>query len=136
MERSSKHGPMLDDAMKSETESVVRAGRESHVEEWREAEPSGEDEPEVKPVISGGLEPGTPDGMTRADVDLRAELAKHLRPSVFPATRDALVSTAMEEDAPARVVQLLEQLDDGGREYVNLQEVWTALGGHGEAHRS
>ena len=136
MERSTQHGPMLDDAMKKETESVVRAGRESHVEEWREAEPAGEDEPEIKPVIAGGIQPGTPEGMTPADVELRAELAKHLRPSIFPATREALVSTAMDEDAPGRIVQLLEQLDDGNRQYVNLQEVWTALGGHGEAHRS
>ncbi|MCA1824224.1 MAG: DUF2795 domain-containing protein [Mycobacteriales bacterium] len=135
MERSSQHGPALDDAMKRETESVVRGGRDSHVEEWREAEPSGEDEPTVAPVLAGGLEPGTPDGMTRADVEVRAELAKHLRPSAFPANRQMLVQTATEESAPAPVLELLRQLPDG-REFVNVQDVWSAIGGGTEEHRS
>lgn len=135
MERSSKHGPMLDEAMKHETESIVRSTRESHVEEWREAEPSGEDEPDVTPLLTGGVEPGTPDGMTPEDVELRAEVARFLRPSVFPAVRTVLVQTAVDEDAPARIVELLNRLADG-REYVNMQDVWASIGGGTEAHRS
>ena len=39
MERgSTKHGPMLDDELKHETEGMMRSGQPAHAEEFRETE--------------------------------------------------------------------------------------------------
>ena len=47
MESSDKHGPRKDEAMARETEALVRSGRTGRTEEWRDPEPSGEDQPEA-----------------------------------------------------------------------------------------
>jgi hypothetical protein len=89
LERSTKHGPALDDDLKHETEGLVRGGHSTRAAEWNDPEPSGEDQPD-------------------------ADRAVH---------------------APERVVSLVKNLPSD-REYSNLNEVWTALGGHVEERRS
>lgn len=108
MERSNKHGPRVDDAMSTETEALQRgAPVEPRVEESREKEPF--------------------DAAPTDDVELRSELAKRLRPSVFPADRTALEQVATDEQAPGYILGLLRRLPDETT-YGNTQEVWTALG--------
>jgi hypothetical protein len=129
-----KHSARLDDEMKHQTEGMVRAGRATRAEEWRDPEPSGEDEPDVDRAPDGTLTGGTPDGMTATDVELRSELASYLDRSTFPAVRTQLVDDALGNNAPDRVMDELRRLPDG-REYVNVNDVWAALGGGTEEHR-
>ena len=137
MERgNTKHGARLDEQLKHETDSLTHgAPVESRVEEWREAEPAGEDQPIPDARLVGGRDPGVGNGLSPDEVEARAELARHLRPSAFPANRTVLMSVAREEQAPEAVLDALRQLPDG-REYENMQAVWTALGGHVEDHRA
>jgi hypothetical protein len=136
MERGSdKHSPRLDEAMGAEVRGMMTAGRETRGEEWKSAEPSGEDQPEVDRVPDGTLAGGVPDGMTEEDVALRSEIAASLGKECWPCDAEALLVKAAEMNAPERVLNTLRTLP-AGREYANLQEVWAELsGGHVEAHR-
>jgi len=140
MERGDKHGPRLDNAMAGETEAISRAGHTGRAEESREPEPSGEGQPEVDYAAGAARPGGTPDGMTSADVEGRAELARFVRPSAFPATADELLRVAREEGAPDVVVGELERLRSGSnggeRRFENVQDVWRALGHGVETHRN
>ena len=131
---ASKHGPALDDELKHETEGMVRAGRSTRAEEWRDPEPSGEDEPDVDRAPDGTLAGGVPEGMTEADVERRSRLAAYLDRTAFPAVRQMLVDAAAANHAPDEIIAELERLPDG-REFVNVNDVWTTLGGGSEAHR-
>ena len=127
MERSSKHGFRIDDAMNAETESLQRgAPVESRVEEWREAEPSGEDQPVPDGILNGSRDPEN--GPGHDEIELRSELAKRLRASAFPANRQTLEDVAREEQAPGPILDLLRRLPDG-RTFENTADVWQALGG-------
>lgn len=128
MERSSKHGFRVDDAMSSETESLQRgAPMESRVQEWREAEPSGDDQPVADVILNGDAR--DPNGAPGHDeVELRSELAKRLRSSAFPANRQVLEDVAVEENAPGHILDLIRRLPDG-RTFENTADVWKALGG-------
>ena len=127
MERNNKHGFRVDDAMAAETDSLTRgAPIESRVEEWREAEPSGEDQP-VPDVILNGDARAT-DGIGHDEAELRSELAKRLRASAFPANRQQLEDVAREEQAPGPILDLLRRLPDG-RVFENTADIWRSLGG-------
>lgn len=135
MERGSdQHNQRLDDAMKSETQGMMKSGRDTHAEEWKSAEPSGEDQPDVDLAPNGTLAGGVPDGMSGDDVEGRSELATYLHRSTFPAAGTALEQAAREADAPDAVLEELRGLPAGG-EYANVGEVWQALHGGHEAHR-
>ncbi|MDY6998424.1 MAG: hypothetical protein SW019_17625 [Actinomycetota bacterium] len=48
MERgNSKHGQREDEALKAELRGTLQGNRSSRAEEWREAEPGADDDPEV-----------------------------------------------------------------------------------------
>ncbi|MGI8698877.1 MAG: DUF2795 domain-containing protein [Mycobacteriales bacterium] len=136
MERGSdKHGRRLDEALKGETDGMMRAGRDTRAEEWKSAEPSGEDEPEVDRVPNGTLTGGVPAGMTADDVEGRTQLASHLHRSVFPCGRDGLLQDAVANSAPEAVLDQLRQLPEQGR-YATVSAVWVALGHAVEGHRA
>jgi hypothetical protein len=131
MERNTKHGFRVDDEMSHETESLTRgAPIESRVEEWREAEPSGEDQPVADAILNGDPRggPDSPNALGHDEAELRSELAKRLRTSAFPANRQTLEDVALEEQAPGHILDLLRRLPDG-RTFENTQDVWQALGG-------
>lgn len=132
---SDKHGPRLDEAMAGETEGLVRSGHQTHAEPDRQAEPSGEDQPDVDLDPAGTLTGGTPDGMTSDDVEGRSELATYLPRSIFPALGQTLLEAAVANEAPDQVLDLLRGLPTG-REYVTLEEAWEATGGGHETHRN
>lgn len=135
MERGSdKHGPLLDEALKHETESLVRAGHESRVEEWLSAEPPGEDEPTADLTADGKLTGAASPGLTPQDVEGRAELATYLDRTPFPAVREQLIGLAMDRRAPDRLVDLLRELPSG-QVFTNVAEVWHVLGGGIEDQR-
>ncbi|HEV3475676.1 MAG TPA: DUF2795 domain-containing protein [Actinomycetota bacterium] len=112
---SDKVNPRVDEELQRETDSLERgAPAPSRAEEHRQAEApaDGEPAPDVRPDIE--------------DAEGRTELARHLRPSSFPADRDTLLATARDENAPETVVRLLEQLPDQ-RQFETPQDVWDAV---------
>ena len=107
-QRSNKHGPRLDDELRHETESIVDgAPVEAHAEEFREQEPLDEQG-----------RPGDP-------IEARAELARRLEPSVFPAERDDLLASAERKHAPDWLLDALKGLPDAA--YPTTESVWRAM---------
>ncbi len=136
MERGSdKHSARVDDALEAEVHGMMTAGRETRGQQWNTAEPSGEDQPDVDRVPDGTLSGGVPDGMTERDVDERSEIASYLGKEVWPAGSAVLTAKARELGAPDRVLDQLQRLP-GSAVFGNVQEVYQALQGGTEAHRS
>ncbi len=134
MERgSNKHSARMDDALDAEVEGLMRSGHDNRAD-WNSPEPSGEDQPDVDLVPDGTLAGGVPDGMTEDDVEGRSEIATYLGKEVYPAVSAVLIETAEGNDAPDSVLARLRALP-AGREYVNVQDVWSTLRGGTEAHR-
>ena len=131
---SDKVSPRRDDELKHETEGLVRAGRTTHAEEWKDPEPVGEDQPDADLVPDGTLHGGTPEGMSGDDVEGRAEIATFIGKDAYPLVREQIIDLVIDGHAPDRVISLVRELP-AGREFHNINEVWTALGGHVEAER-
>jgi hypothetical protein len=137
MERgNNKHSPRVDEQMEHEVEGMMRAERPTRAEEWKEAEPAGEDQPD--PGALGEPEerrPAAPPGMTQDEVELRSELAMHLNPrSAFPGDVSDLLGALDDTNAPDRIRDLVRRLPTG-QVFQNVGEVFEALGYHTEDHR-
>ena len=128
MERGSdRHGPRIDEELDKETRSLQQgAPVESRVEEHREQEGPGEGQPTPDARLRGGRV--TAASLDLDDAETRADIARFLNPSSFPADREALLADAEANQAPAGVLERLEALP-AGRTYENVQAVWSALGG-------
>jgi hypothetical protein len=136
MERGSdKHSARVDEALEAEVHGMMTAGRETRGEQWNTAEPSGEDQPDVDRVPDGTLSGGVPDGMSERDVEERSEIASYLGKEIWPAGSAVLTAKARELGAPDRVLEQLRRLPDSAV-FGNVQEVYQALQGGTEAHRS
>lgn len=136
MERGSdKHSARMDDALEHEVAGMLSSGHDTHAEEWKSAEPSGEDQPDVDRMPDGTMSGGLPDGLTGTDLQGRSRLAAYLGKEVWPATGEQLLEVARSRSAPDVVVDQLASLPPG-RVFDNLQAAWTELGGGVEAHRS
>jgi len=131
---SDKHSPMRDDELKHETEGLIRSGRSTHAEEWKDPEPSGEDQPDADLVPDATLSGGTPPGMSADDVQGRAELASYLGKDSYPMVREQVINLLIDRNAPTRVVDLSRELPSG-REFHNVNEIWAAVGGRVETER-
>lgn len=137
MERGSdKHGSRVDDELKHDVSGLLTSGHDTHAEEWKSPEPSGEDQPDVDLAPDTTLHGGVPDGMDGDDVEARSELAAYLPHSVFPGVREQLLEHVMDAAAPDALVDQVRDLP-AGREFTNVGDVWRALhgGGHVEEHR-
>jgi Protein of unknown function (DUF2795) len=122
---SDKHSPRIDEELDHETRSLQQgAPLESRVEEFREQEGPGEDQPTPEPRLTeertGSLD--------LDDADARSDIARYLDPSAFPADREGLVANAEANNAPEAVLERLQALP-AGRTYEALPEVWAGLGG-------
>lgn len=54
MERGSdKFSPREDDALKAEMQGMLKSGRPTRAEEWRDPEPPADDDPAVPPFDAG-----------------------------------------------------------------------------------
>ena len=128
MERGSdKHSPRVDEQLDHDTRSLRQgAPVESRVEEHREQEGPGEDQPTPDARLAGGR--ATAASLDLDDAEARADIARFLTPSAFPADREALLADAEGNHAPATVVERLQALP-AGRAYENVQDIWGALGG-------
>jgi Protein of unknown function (DUF2795) len=126
MRDTTKHGPRLDEELKRETRSLEQgAPIEPRAQEWREHEPSGDLDREVD------ARPRRPGSLGGDEVEARRELSRHLRASVFPADRAALLAEADEQNAPRPVTDALGHLPDD-QTYATVHEVWAALKGYGD----
>ena len=126
MERGSdKHSPRVDEELDHETRSLQQgAPLESRVEEFREQEGPGEDQPTPEPRLSED-QTGSLD---LDDAEARSDIARYLDPSAFPADRKGLVANAEANNAPEAVLERLQALP-AGRTYEAMPDVWAALGG-------
>ena len=132
MERSSnKHTPRVDEELKHEVQSIVRGSPiEARAQEGREQEGPADGEPTPDALITGGRQGATPDALSHDEVEARAELARHLQPSVFPADRDELIASARQSGASEELAARLGGLPDGS--FDHMEAVWEALGGRVE----
>ena len=112
MREPTKHGPRLDEALKHETEPLEHGG-------------SGEAR------AREDLEKEEPAGSTPSAVEARREVSRHLRSSVFPADREALLEEAAAQRASDGVLEQLRALPRGV-EFAMLHEAWAALEGHSD----
>jgi uncharacterized protein DUF2795 len=127
------HGPRQDDALKRETRSEVQANRQTRVEEWREPEPPGEDQPAATWPLRG-RPGGVPAGETPDGVQLRSDLARHLDRQAFPAGRAGLLRTLADHNAPDWLMEMAGSLPEDAT-FAGLTEVVHALGLPSEARR-
>ncbi len=122
---SSKHGPRLDEEMEEEDQTILRSGQPPHTEEWRETEPF--DSGPLETELPGNEEPAAPRGMTPADVERRADIARWLPRHKFPVDRDTLLAFLRHEGAPDDVVDAIASLA-ARRNFATIGEVVRALG--------
>jgi len=125
-EQGGTHGPREDEALKREVRSEMQAHRATRIEEWREPEPPGEDEPEAT-WAPEGRPGGTPPGEDWDTIELRSDLARHLDRAAFPATREHLLQTLAAHQAEQRLVDLVSPLPADAT-FANLGELLRALG--------
>ena len=122
MERaSSKHGPRLDEEMKQEIRGTVQGVAGGRAEEWKMAEPAGEDQPDATRVIGAD-----------AANDL-SRFGRYIGLSAMPGDRDALRRSAEVLEAPDDVLADLDSLPDDVI-FHTVTEIWAALG-RGSAER-
>ena len=126
---SDKSGPRIDEERARDTESMERgAPVPSRAEEFREVEGAGDDEQAPDARLSGDRGMVPEDQLGPDELEARSELARHLDPSVFPADREGLLQTAVENNAPASVMDRLADLPEDVT-FENVQMVWESLGG-------
>jgi Protein of unknown function (DUF2795) len=124
---SDKHGPRLDEDLQEDTRSLQQgAPVEARAEEDREQEGPGDGQPGPDARLAGGR--ATAASLDLDDAEARADLARFLTPSAFPADREGLLADAAGNQAPAVVLERLQALP-AGRTFENVQDVWRALGG-------
>jgi len=117
---------MADEQLKHDLEPLVRGSNEGR-QEWRQQEPSADGEP----LIHEGTRPdldSEPMGLvpSQEEVDARSELARWLKPQVFPAGRNEIL-TSLDAATPPDVVDAIRALPDD-RQYPTVQSIWSALG--------
>jgi hypothetical protein len=52
------------------------------------------------------------------------ELASYLEDAPWPATKDELIDYSIRSGAPMEVVENLQELEDDGQPYENIEEIW------------
>jgi hypothetical protein len=111
--------------MKHELQGLLRSGRPTRAEEWHDPEPVAEDDPEL---ASG---PVPVPGSLGAEAALRFELGRHLGRKAFPASRDGLLRTLRERNAPERLIDVVHAAPSKGS-YRSVQQLVDALEGREE----
>ena len=108
---SSKHSPRVDDQMAEEVRGTVQGTVGGRAEEWKMAEPSGEDQPQAT------LAPEEdPNGFSR--------FGRYIG-RVLPGDRDAVARSARDLEAPDDVLARLDRLPPD-EVFQNVRDVWEA----------
>ena len=136
MERGSdKHSPRIDENLEHDTRSLTQgAPMEARSDEARPQEGAADDEPTTDALLTGDLHPEQAQEslLNHDEAEARSKLASFLRPSIWPADREALIRCAEEEHAPPDVLAQLRRLPDGT--FTHTEAAWESLGGRVE-HR-
>ena len=130
---SDRHGPVQDAELSKETQDVVHGTGSSRAEDWRDPEPSGEDQPRANRDPEGSRVGGTPEGIDADDAAARSEFAQSITRLRFPTTGAEVQAAADQDTVPDAVRAEVRRLPADGR-YESLAEVWAALG-HGMEDR-
>jgi hypothetical protein len=124
---SDKHSPRLDEALDSEVAALRRGSPvEARAQPEREKEGPADGEPTPDALLSAVDRPGTAPG--HDEIEGRAELARQLKPSVFPARPLELAEALREDNGSEPLVSALANLPD--RVYENVAQVWAEMTGH------
>jgi len=119
---SNKHSARVDEQMKQEVLGTVQGVAGSRAEEWKMAEPAGEDQPDATRTI----EAETANDLSR--------FGTYIGRSALPGDRDDLRRSAETLLAPDDVLADLDTLP-AGVVFHTVTEIWAALG-RGSAERS
>lgn len=127
---SDKHSPRIDDGLEHDTRPLTHgAPSEARADEGRHQEGAADGEPTTDALLTGDLHPeqGQEALLDHDEAEARSRLASFLRPSIWPADREALLRCAQEEHAPPDVLDQLRRLPDGT--FTHTEAVWESLGG-------
>ena len=127
---SDKHSPRIDESLEHDTRALTHgAPSEARADEARHQEGAADDEPTTDALLSGDLHPEQANDalLGHDEAEARSRIAAYLRPSIWPADREALVACAQELNAPPDVLDQLRRLPDGT--FSHTEAVWEALGG-------
>jgi hypothetical protein len=119
IQQTDRHGAALDDVLARDEQAFHTDGHTQQSDDYDESIERG----------------GTPDGMSRTDVEVRSEIARFLGTSAFPGDRERLVLVAAENHAPDEVVARLRSLPPE-ETFTNVQDVARTLGLGVETHRN
>ena len=128
MERgSTKHSPRVDEEMAHEIQGTVQGTAGSRAEEWKMAEPSGEDQPDATTVTGGDYRTGSPVGVSNVEMEQFSRFGRYIGLSALPGDREALRRSAEDLLAPDDVLADLDRLP-ADTTYRTVTEIWSALG--------
>ena len=120
---SGTHGPLRDDAIKSQDEAEAR----QYAGEWPEPEEEPEDETEREAIWAPAARLAeSPAAENWEAVELRSDLARHLDRTVWPVSRDRLLEILTERNAGDGLLELAASLPQRQR-YASLRELLLAL---------
>jgi hypothetical protein len=130
MEMGNKHAPRLDDEMEHEVRGMIQgAPVEPRAEPEREQQGPGDGEP-VPDALLRRDEPSVDGVLNHTEIELRSDLARHLRLSDFPLRPARLVELLEERNAPPEVIERVRHIPDW--DYETVEAVWEASGGNRE----
>ena len=128
---SDKHSPRIDENLDHDTRALTHgAPSEARADEARHQEGAADGEPTTDALLTGDIHPGeavSDDVLSHDELEARSRIAAYLRPSIWPADREALLACATEMNAPPGVLDELRRLPDGT--FSHTEAVWEALGG-------
>jgi Protein of unknown function (DUF2795) len=132
MERvSSKHSPRVDEEMSHEVRGVLQGTAGARAEEWKLAEPPGEDQPEATTVPEGEYRAGSPGGVGhgvgREEKEQLSRLGRYIGLSALPGDRQRLRRSAEDLEAPDDILSELDELPPNVT-FRTVADVWRALG--------
>jgi hypothetical protein len=116
MERgSSKHSPRVDEQMEQEVRGTLQGIAGGRAEEWKMAEPAGEDQPDATRAVDA------------ASANDLSRFGRYIGLSALPGDRAALRHSAETLEAPDDVLADLASLPEGVV-FHTVTEIWAALG--------
>ncbi len=122
---SNKHSPRVDDQMAAEVRGTVQGTAGARAEEWKMAEPSGEDQPQTSLVPGDENARGEPAGVGSPEGEAFSRFGSYIGLSALPGDRAALLKSARDLEAPDDVIARIETLPEGTT-YQNVAEAWWA----------